>query len=815
MVRRILVVSLVLVATASCVKMYPRKVGSAVARLTTRAAVMISAFAGDDTNCGFSSQAVIDSFAIEEGNVGQRGVVTYTVTDCVMDFGPERKDWGRDCNGLIYLMSGKVTFSGTKKVGGTLTGSMEVPVIPDAADTVQIEITAKLENFDIVFSTSENSMKIVSGNIDFKAEPHLAVSQSTGLCTIATADLILKEIHLIDAEVEVRSPKRDFTAKVKSSNFDAQVGTWKNEQNALNGQITVWNSTVPVPNKTDDLMVLDTEFDLQTHVDSFSCKDDLVTPYTYECGSIKPALAQGVSQLTIAIFGTLVSAVDADTRCGFSSPSVEASPMLDGTLGQNFGTATWTVTDCVVDFGGPTVVSTDCQGATKSLHGPVRVSGTKRIVGILSGDPTEPVIPTTMNPAEITLRAEFIGPQEFGISDSVTTNILNIQQGALSGIMRPRTGKDLTTGVCSISVPVVEFEAVAWEPGSTVTLFSAFGIFDLAVDGSQLDAQNGTNGAVSNYLAGRITVDGDDYPIPAPGLPPLLDPAFDQAAFDASYQCAPNLRVVSSDAECSLYPFLGENAARLLVEATGRIVSMINADTTCGFEAQSVQLSPSEVIGSDGQMGSLSWDISGCDLGSDQLELEGRDCNRNYTYVQGRAQVNASRTVRGLRETILGFIESITPKSRDAIDIELTLSNITEFSTWSIPALGQDPTAKLTIHAGTLNATMHPILGENSGDLGTFDIATPVADFESIEWLNVAATLESDNKTFTLNIARANLTAFNGGWQGVSNTISGDIVVNGEVVLIKPMALDPAFEQLQFDSTYDCTLDLLETIPPN
>ena len=108
---------------------FPDMVGVGVARLTVRNAAKLTGYIADDRACGFESEAVKESYLIE-GEVGGFGTLTYTVTDCVLDFGiPSKTD--SDCNDTSYFAGGKAVVTAQQRVYGRLTGNPDNPVIPN------------------------------------------------------------------------------------------------------------------------------------------------------------------------------------------------------------------------------------------------------------------------------------------------------------------------------------------------------------------------------------------------------------------------------------------------------------------------------------------------------------------------------------------------------------------------------------------------------------------------------------------------------------------------------------------------------------
>ncbi|MFM9986881.1 MAG: hypothetical protein ACKVOK_16695, partial [Flavobacteriales bacterium] len=81
-----------------------------------------------DTMCGFSSNNV-KAAAVLNGNVGEEGSLTLTVSGCVINL-PTSTELAADCGGVKTTVRGQVRVNATKIVTGRLTGDSTTPVIP-------------------------------------------------------------------------------------------------------------------------------------------------------------------------------------------------------------------------------------------------------------------------------------------------------------------------------------------------------------------------------------------------------------------------------------------------------------------------------------------------------------------------------------------------------------------------------------------------------------------------------------------------------------------------------------------------------------
>ncbi|MBI5496173.1 MAG: hypothetical protein HY904_14215 [Deltaproteobacteria bacterium] len=797
-------VACVAVLGAGCTveRLFPDKVGIGVARLTMRTAGNLVALTQADTRCGFSSPDVVAA-AVVDGELGDVGSVTWTVTDCAMDFGAQTET-GVDCNGDKTLVGGRARVSGTMVLHGTLTGNPANPVVPDGAEAVEFRLEAALEEFQVLSSASSASMLVHQGNLAFVARPHLAVSASLGVCAVATSNLTLEAVHWGAATAAVTSDGRTFETEIRDSALEAQVGRWLERENDLSGTITVWSNKITIPTRqTLPLLTtadsgLDPEYDAEKFINGFACKPDLALPVSYQCGSLTPVLAEGASRLSIALFGTLVSLVDADARCGFSSLSAATQLTLQGETGRAGGTATWGLgAGCTLELPAATPVKTDCNGVRTLAGGKFTATGTKTIRGILTGDPAQPVIPTSRDPAEITLTITLDG---FEVSFSNNGNALRAHSGTLAGTLRPRVARDTTTGACSVSTPVVAFDAVTWT-NADLLLTADGNHFKLHVDGSHLDAQNGTRDARTNYLDGAITLSGEEFTVPLDRERLALDPTYDAAVFDTSWRCTPNMVVPESDAECLMTPVFAEGAARLTAQNFGAVISILDKDTRCGFSSPGAQvgLVTTGVLGERG--GTATWRITTpCVLDFPVQVTASTDCAGATTTVQGRVAVTGTKTLRGILSGDPG--QPIVPTSRDPAEITAHVE-FTEFTATS----SASPNS-LTWKTGSLDGTLRPRLAVDTTS-GACAISTPIAAFSELRYQEADVALHAGPKTFLLHVNASSLNAQNGNADAHTNWLSGTMTVDGTAIAVpldaaRPL-LNPDYNQQTFDASWACT----------
>lgn len=785
----------------------PVEVAAGVARLSIRQAGYLSNLVLKDTTCGFASPRV-QRAALVQGQPGQQGAVTYRVTDCTITL-TEPLAFAPDCLGAFGTLEGKVTVSGTQRILGTVTGSADTPVIPAGADALRIELDAKLDGLKLTKSDSKNAITMLSGALHFVIEPKLALHKALGVCAHPTLDLTFHEVRYENARVRVHQANgSSFEVDVPSSNLEAQAGRWGDQENSFSGTLRAWDTvvTLPVPGDPEGL---DPSYTRDSYRDSLICEPTLAVPITYACPTLTEQLAHGAARLTVRQVGAIGSLIDADTRCGFSSQAVLAAASVRGTRGQE-GSVTFTLpAPCTISFPTKTSLGKDCSGVEQFATGTLSIVGTKTLRGVLTGDQRQPVAPTIRDPAELVLTTTF---QNFHLTSSSSTDALRVKDGTLQATVRPRVALDQRSSICSHTTSIATFPELKWSDASLEVTSSGFD-FGIEVPSSTLTAQSGAGASSTNTLRGAMVVDGSPVTIPPAGADPVLDPSYTEASFVSSFSCAPGFQLATSDAMCSFDNVLATNIARLTVQTAGTVASLIQNDTSCGFSALGVKTSPASVTGENGQMGSITWNVSNCRLGlaTGTLQL-GTDCTGARSMLEGTASVSATRLVTGLRDSQYLIFNSIIPRARDAMTITLRDVALTNFASSTVAAGDTAPYARLIIHSGVLSGTVKPILGERRSTPGNFDVGTPVATFDSVELRNASVTLEVDGKSFDVVVPALTVSAQNGAFGGKTNHLEGSVTLS-RVVPVSATALDPSFEPRAFDASYACTADLLATIP--
>jgi hypothetical protein len=792
-----------------CEKLFPDEVAMGVARLSVRNIGTAISLISKDTRCGFASGAAI-SHATVSGTIGGEGTMTIHIDGCVLDLGSRLQPVSKDCSGVETQAAGTVTVSGTLTVVGHITGDAETPVVPSAADAVSFDLTMSFSDYEVRASDSKAGLRIESGTAHVLAQPHLGASASLGVCSIATTDLTFNSIQYDDAHMQVDPDSGFFPVDVPTSNFSAQVGRWNGRENDLTGKLTVWDHESTVPS-SDDYDGLQPGYQRTNFEAAFACTKDLAQPLSYQCKDIEATLAENLARLTVSTFGQLAAYYDQETTCGFASPQAQRAQTVSGAeLGRQGATVTVPIsTPCELRFDRPTVIWQTCNGVQTIVQGTVSATGIKEVSGLNTGNIATPIIPNKRQAGGASLRMDL---SNLSIRRSDLTAELKFKSGTLSGHAKAALGLDTSLQVCSMKSSTASFDQLKLE-NADVVLISDGRSFNLPSASTDLSAVNGRIGAQENTINGRVVLGSRLFPVGTERAPLPLDPNYDSARFLSDDACLPNFQATTSDADCELYPLLGGIAARLMVQTAGAIASMVNSNTDCGFaNTLDVLLWPTNVIGNPGEMGTMTWEVSGCSVGTSPPSVFKTDCLKTASVAGGRSITHVTRTVAGEREVMYALVDSIKPRDPKSVIISLD-AKLREFSSYDLPWGESQPPKAVTWHTGTLTGVVEPYTGDDSADPGRFDIPTPLARFRNLGVKNGDVTINALGMTFRMRVDQANVTAQNGVYLGKGNFVQGDITIDGHALHIDPSALDPDYDQASFDDSYRCTTNLVSVLP--
>lgn len=511
---------------------FEERLGDGAARLGLQAIGALAGVLDDNTACGFSSLAALQSARLA-GAPGGEGTLTITVNDCALDFGAADGPLvtlPADCTGESTTLAGRAVVSGTKVVVGHVTGDPRNPIIPLSAQPVTLTISAEVAGLRVGSTADDTFVIVQSGLLEGAVRPKLFVGADTGVCSVSSPNADFADVAFTNAAFVISSGAGSFDVLVENAALTATNGLTATGENLLAGTVRINGADVAVPN---DARGLDPAYEREAFAATYECNEDFAQPLSDTCeDAARVTIGTGVAALTMPTLGAVVSLVDADAACGFSSATVAAGSVIRAGEGDTVvATFTLPAAGCALAFPADTLILTDCLGNTTTVGGEVRVTGTKTITGIATGDPAAPILPSSADAVRYDLDITF---RELAVEQSAQLSSLLIHSGALSAVVEPRLALVPATQTCTFATPALTFTDVVWNDAA-VALVTAAQTVEVLIDTSSLDAQSGTGLEKSNTLSGSVTVLGDALALDGP-----LDPAFDAEAFASTWDCPAN-----------------------------------------------------------------------------------------------------------------------------------------------------------------------------------------------------------------------------------------------------------------------------------
>jgi hypothetical protein len=773
-----------------------------ISRLSIELASAIAHLLEKDDNCGFESPPNKAGQRIE-GVPGEVGFAIRSVENCELELSSASALlFGCDGEGEI---SGEVRVSAERRLVGLITES-ENPdemLIPAGPDALTLELTsAEMIDFSVRDGERDNFITVREGTISGIIAPKLAEDEN-GFCGARTRHTGFQSINLERAMVRYTDAGREFNAIIQGSLLNAVRGEYADNENILQGEIAINGTRQRIPVSADDVE-LDPDYNAGTFEKTFACPANttLKLPVAYECrgsGSIVAppdlsGVADDLGRLSIRGFAQLVSYLDADPRCGFSSPTAKQSAVTDGPIGGE-GTITFSSDRCLVDLLPGSVLGTDCSGEQIIAGGRVALSGKKTVRGRLTGDNSgDPVIPLTED--AVTIEVTEMRFDQFELVEN--NRRIRWDDGVLRGKLSPRLAYDTESTACSFATDIARFENLTYE-NTNVFLSEGDQEFSTTIATAQLQATSGLWGDKENSLSGIIFFAGQEYRMGGELQQTSLDPNYDRSAFDRSWQCGTVKLPVTHT--CNITDRLAEAASRVAILALGNIGQLVNTEASCGFESTAVKqaVQSAGTVGDPG--GSATFQMSSCQLQWPEGTSAGTDCNGKTTTVRGSARITGTKRLDGW---LTGDVnEPIIPTTRDAVAIVLDI----ELQDFKISFANSED--DLTIRSGRLSGILKPRAAVSLAN-GTCTLGTPVVTFENVVWQNAAVTATYQGKRFDATILSSALNAQSGGKDGVENRLNGSITVDGETWFTPAdLRLDPEYDRNIFERSYQsCNGDM-------
>lgn len=791
------------------------------ARISFLAFVDLVALVSNDRRCGFESAAAKSS-ATFSGTVGGDGALTHRVTDCTIEL-PEPVRLEADCLGNSDIASGKVTISAVKILRGTRTDDLLRPILPKIDAPLTLEITsARLENF---FAQRGTRAGLISGSLSGKMVPRVAQGTTRNFCSVGTPIAELSEINLAGATVRLTTPTGIVTATTdQSTSLSGINGAWRGKENAMWGTLAVNGQSFSLPfDGAPKSGEFEPTYSRTTFAESWQCDSALARPISFDCSAELP-VPETISRMSVGILGTLTSMIENDAACGFASTAAKNSAEFGVPTG-DAGEATFLIRECAIDLPRTTILGTDCNGKQVSAKGKVVFRGQKRMFGYNTGAIDRQVVPTSQDGTEFDTTVELF---DFTYLERNPNALepeigVHLEHAILGGSVSPRLALDRLTGACSKATPVSTFDKVGFKSPTELTILFPGLEFTTTVDAMSLNAQSGSKKGVVNSLSGSLSIGGETYNFPGDGSAPL-DPEYDPAAFDRSFQCDPNLVIPRAESDCDFKDILALQTARYLPMVVQSVGTTVNNDGNCGLAIAAEQLEPYDVQGNRGTLGNASWRAPHSGLGAclynfGQTHVASQDCSGRKLLLSGVLAASADLQVHGRVEEFRDnmFINPVGPDAPSNYQLRIGAFQNLRVAQVDPPAV---TVQSLAIDDGSFEILFHPIMGYSSSNDDpelTYLIRTPINRISSVVYTPPESgagriSLAIGPMKFNAAISAASVSGFSGAFNAEANHIEGSVTLDGRTIQVSD-TLDPAYDQADFDARYQCTPDLREVVP--
>lgn len=243
-----------------------------------------------------------------------------------------------------------------------------------------------------------------------------------------------------------------------------------------------------------------------------------------------------------------------------------------------------------------------------------------------------------------------------------------------------------------------------------------------------------------------------------------------------------------------LYPDkVAMGVARLSVRDSAILLSLVNADTKCGFASSGVLSQPAI----DSAAGTVTWSVNSCRIDLGALHEISKDCNGVATKAGGVATVTATRTVTG---TLTGnTADPVVPANADSVVISID-AKLEDY----VVRIDDQKTA-LTIHSGGLSYRATPRLAVSSSK-GVCAVPTSDVLLENLKYVNAQVTIDNDGSLIDADVGDSSYAAQVGKGASREDALWGSLTVFGSAQTLPSVAdkdgLDPTYDAAKFAKSW-------------
>ena len=760
---------------------------------------VLLAFLAQDETCGTASAPSKGFEPVVTGLPGEKGTLLWQRESCRVQI-PTPLSLGEQCGADINL-SGTFTVSFHKRETGWLTQADSDLLLLDKDSEATYEI--QLADVNILVSIGDESFALNADSLHWTTT---IFSESTDSKTCSSfSDLPRK------GEARVRGVSYegfDAHGSVRSVGLNLNLNsTWNAQTKMLDEVSGQW-----AQNGDWTVFMVETEW-LGNQGAKGTCqqkelanKADMVGE---GCHRRDDLWAESAVRTSFPMMQTILGLLERNPACGFSSARVTNHPTVAGEMGFDEGSVTYEIqSPCLIDLREATPVAENCHGEITEASGGVWVTGTKTIRGWITGNATQPVIPTGTESTTYQLELQF---EDFHFQ-APHFPAITYRSGNLKGELTPVFGLNDKTGVCNADTARLSMTNMEWTDAE-VSIHLEAGTFQTDFTKTTFQGVRGASSQGVNSFNGLLQAHDDvEVHLPLDNKGGYVDASY--LRYQDSVQCAPSMVYDPSPEQCDYLEVLAQKAGQALLESVSHATQYVHNDNQiCGFSASQVAEGTMETEGLSGDAGRQSWKTGTCPNNLDAVVVS-ENCTGGQVLLAGGFEFQGQKLEEGLLTTENG-ISRIVPQTHDALAFEISNLSFQDFQleTRGSSAHGWQTFETFEIETGSLQGTYRPIRGANAELASEYNVSTPVAQFEEITVEEAVTTLHVEGGRFRVEIDEGVLSGTRGAFNGSANEIFGRLLINGRWVQLEHVPFDPSFEQESFDAEYTCTPNLLGPIP--
>jgi hypothetical protein len=522
-------------------------------------------------------------------------------------------------------------------------------------------------------------------------------------------------------------------------------------------------------------------------------------------------VANGVARLSVNNLGQLIRALNHESiyqlnttdkrpECNFRSLEVtDRTTIYDDSHGHGYVTREFT--DCEYDFGseGQTIESPGLCGVQKTtFYGKVKVSGSRRITGILTKNNKTPVIPSGQEGIDFYFTK--VSFQNYRVESSGLDKAMTIASGSAAFDAKVHLAKSRKNGLCEIPLPNLTLSNIRFSHGPSaaetiVVVPGPLGDFQAAIDSSFLHAQVGVYQDKTNHLEGTIQIWGKSFAVPTDE--PGLNPYFIREEYEESLTCDPDLYKPLAD-DCPYEPDLAGGIARLTVKNLGNLMATV-ADPNRNHEREECLLGslnhpPTLTRKINEHQVELLWEFSDCEFDFSSAPTT----EPNYF---GKVKLSGTRKIIGF------YLEGNTanPVIPGNGGVEFSF-NKAKFENFTVESRHSRHAMKFARANIAFDVGIHLAKGKSTNVCSVVLPNLTLTNIRFLESSELVIPTDFGDINFSVSDSNINAQVYRNGER--ENAIDGTVHILGTWVPLQESKLDPDYKPMDYDALLNANAEL-------